>query len=107
MSQPAGIAVNWSFDKPDYDKLVAGVESHSMEEKWDISFDGETLHFYRSWTGSQIYNFTIKRDGNSYTVDSFNVEQDESRYQRSDDADEKHWLSLILEHVVGVKPHEQ
>ena len=104
--RPASVAMKWSFDKANYDKLIAGVVAPSMDSRWDIVFDGNAMHFYRSWTGYQVYCFNLKNEDNSYVVDSFDVEQDSSIYMRADDEREIESLLLILEHVVGVKPNE-
>lgn len=104
IQKPATVLVNWSFNRADYSKLVAGIEAQSMDSKWDINFDDGVVHFYRSWTGFQIYNFALKQDGDKYVTESFNVEQDSGKYRRGDDEHEIENLSLLLEHVVGAKP---
>lgn len=32
-----------------------------MDDKWDIIYDLGFLHFYRSWTGEEIYSAKIKQ----------------------------------------------
>jgi hypothetical protein len=107
IQKPVSIPVNWAFSKSDYDKMLAGFDARSMDDKWDIAFSDDTMHFYRSWTGYQVYGFSIKNHGDNYTVDSFEVEQDSTRYVRTDDKQDIKWLTLILKNVVGVVPNEQ
>jgi hypothetical protein len=102
---PKSVPVHWVFDEPNYNKTLEGVEAHSMEQKWDIAFIDGVLHFYRSWTGFEVYSFKFEKNGNVYTISSFEIEQDSIRYRRSSDEDEVEQLSLILKHVIGVEVH--
>ena len=102
----ASVPVHWLFNQADYNKMLKGVEAHSMEQKWDIAFSDEVLYFYRSWTGYQVYGFSFGQHSDGYIVSSFDIEQDSSRYIRSSDKDEVEQLGLILKYVVGVEPRE-
>jgi hypothetical protein len=74
MTEPGTASWDVSISETDFGKLIAGVESQSMEEKWNVwseqgSHSGDMLvHFARSWTGQKVYILHLEaNDGDGNT----------------------------------------
>ncbi|RYO52226.1 hypothetical protein AA0116_g11690 [Alternaria tenuissima] len=74
MIEPGTASWDVSISEADFAKLIAGVESQSMEEKWNVwseegSHGGDMLvHFARSWTGQKVYILHLEaNDGDGNT----------------------------------------
>ena len=74
MIEPGTASWDVSISEADFAKLIAGVESQCMEDKWNVwseegSHGGEMLvHFARSWTGQKVYILHLEAnegDGNT------------------------------------------
>ncbi len=72
------LKVNLAYTKEEFSKIKAGSIARSMEDKWDIVYEDDWLHFYRSWTGIEVYRakFTLLSDGN-YELQEILVNDDE------------------------------
>ncbi len=97
------IGVNWLLDQEAYKRLELGHVAHEMEDKWNIYMENNVVHFHRSWTGIELFRFTVEpvEDG-KYAVKQFEVEQDPERYTETDEQAIKNSLSEVLREVVGV-----
>ena len=63
MVKPRTVIVDWVFGQSAYKQLKNGHASHEMEDKRNIYAEGETMHFYRSWTSVEIFRFTLRDAG--------------------------------------------
>lgn len=54
------------FDSQRMELIKRGLIPFSMDDKWFIYFEENTLHFHRSWTGICIYEaiFYVTEEGN-------------------------------------------
>ncbi|CAI9631342.1 unnamed protein product [Alternaria burnsii] len=61
MTEPGTASWDVSISEADFAKLIAGFESQSMDDKWNVwseeeSHGGDMLvHFARSWTGQKVW----------------------------------------------------
>ncbi len=69
-------AVNLSYTKEQFDKMKAGFISSDMEDKWDITYKSGFLHFYRSWTGEEIYLAKIEQTDNGCQIREIHIAGD-------------------------------
>lgn len=85
MAKSRKLKVNLSYTKEEFGKIKAGSIARSMEDKWDIVYEDDWLHFYRSWTGVEIYRakFTPLSHGN-YELQEILVNDDEIETTDSD-----------------------
>lgn len=49
-----------------------------MDDKWDIIYKPGFLHFYRSWTGEEIYSAKIKQTDDGCQIKEVFVVDDEA-----------------------------
>ncbi len=67
ITMPRGLLVDGYIDEDGYQKLQLGRHAVEMEDKWNIYTDDLGVHFCRSWTGNEIYQFSIQnREGRHY-----------------------------------------
>lgn len=64
-----------SYSNSDAKILKKGIRAISMDEKWDIIFDRNTLSFYRSWTGRGIFKIEFIEKENALIVKEVFVEE--------------------------------
>jgi len=67
------------FTKKEYEILMQGYYSKTMEEKWNIIPKGNILHFCRSWTGDEIFRAEIlyeKCKHGDYKIHTFYVDRE-------------------------------
>ncbi len=63
------------FTNLQYEMITYGILSIDMDCKWDIVFEDNWLHFYRSWTLFEWFKCYIYKDiDNIYKIDGFYVE---------------------------------
>lgn len=74
MTEPGTASWDVSISEADFAKLIAGVESQCMEDKWNVWSEagchgGDMLvHFARSWTGQKVYILHLEaNDGDGNT----------------------------------------
>ncbi|KAL1795493.1 hypothetical protein ACET3X_005717 [Alternaria dauci] len=74
MIEPASAPWDVSISEADFAKLIAGVESRNMDERWNVWSEERThdktilVHFARSWTGNKVYILELeKNDGDGDT----------------------------------------
>lgn len=56
------------FTATEYELLVAGSISESMDDHWDIYLEGDTLYFHRSWTGICIFKVRLGKAADEYAI---------------------------------------
>jgi hypothetical protein len=56
------------FSPEEYEKIALGSVPQSMDDKWFIYLDGDTLNLHRSWTRFCIYQVKFACDGAKHAV---------------------------------------
>lgn len=87
-----------SYSNSDSEVLKKGIRAMSMDEKWDIIFDKNTLSFYRSWTGRGIFKIEFLEQKNELIVEKAFVEEKFSNQQGNDYCSSL--LNWIIEAVI-------
>ena len=108
------ITVSWSLGQESYRRLQLGHIAREMEDKWSVYMQDNTVHLHRSWTGMEVFRFTVepiisnglsldKKSDEYYIISSFDVEQDPERYTETDEQVIRDTLSEVLQAVLGVE----
>ena len=66
------------FTEEEFNKIMEGYYSKSMEDKWNVIPDGNWVHICRSWTGDEVYRVEIlkeKCEHGEYKIRSFFVDR--------------------------------
>lgn len=80
------VTANLSYTKEQFDKIKAGFTSSDMDDKWNITYEPDILHFYRSWTDEKIYSAKIEQTDNGCQIKEVFVASD-SEEPPTDDYD--------------------
>ena len=56
-----------AFSKEDFNKIMTGIKSFDMNQRWNILFEDGLLYLHRSWTGHCIFigRFESRADGST------------------------------------------
>ena len=90
------------FTKEEFNKIVIGIKSSNMDQRWNILFEDGLLHFYRSWTGHCIFigHFDKKADETAI-LKKLTINGDSKQYNRTKlDTDINVVLSIIKSHLI-------
>ncbi|MEM6685572.1 MAG: hypothetical protein AAF617_07215 [Bacteroidota bacterium] len=63
------------YTESEADLLKKGKKARSMDEKWDIFFEDNTLNFYRSWTRRGIFQIKFIEKENNLIVEKAFAEE--------------------------------
>ncbi|MFB8761204.1 hypothetical protein [Nocardiopsis alba] len=86
----------WSED--DWELLRLGYAAASMDEKWNVFAEDETVFLHRSWTGHGTFAATFAPvEGGGHRIVHAVAERDPERYKGTDDDHD----SLMIEAVLG------
>ncbi len=101
-TQHSALSLQREFTEQEYECICRGVIPESMEDKWFIFIEEDTLYMHRSWTGYCIYQLHLIRKDTTYRVGNTFVNRDASQYSWVDDRyDEKLVMFLIDSLLLG------
>lgn len=80
------VTANLSYTQEQFNKIKVGFISSDMDDKWNIAYEPGFLHFYRSWTGEEIYSAKIEQTDNGCQIKEVFVASD-SEEPPTDDYD--------------------
>ena len=80
MINPKRLDVSIVLNIEQFHKMKLGLVPNEMEDKWFAYFDKEHIHFYRSWTGYEIFKAKIITNEKGYQINEFWVEQSPEKY---------------------------
>jgi len=96
------LSLQLEFTEAEYERLAFGLVPQAMEDKWFIFLEEDVLYFYRSWTGSCIYQVRLSKDGEGYSIAEAYVNRDPDQYPETDRSyDGKLLLFLINNLLLG------
>jgi hypothetical protein len=73
------------FTPEEFEKMSLGLKPEQMEDKWLIAMEGDTLAFYRSWTGHCIYRVRFEKTGENYSATNALVNRNSEQYNSPGD----------------------
>ena len=74
----------------------------AMEDHWFMYCDGDTIRYYRSWTGICVYVAKYELNGETCRITSLQVNRDPDQYGNTDDAhDRALFMALLTEEYGG------
>ena len=95
-----------AFTAEDLARLREGLWPRSMDDKWAVHLEGDTLRCWRSWTGLCIYETTISatEDGGG-RAPLLLVLDDATAYQRAstDDSERERFEGVISQVLKAIR----
>jgi hypothetical protein len=89
-----------TFTRDEYEVMRRGVVPQDMDDKWFIFCDGESLFFYRSWSGYGIYRVDLREQDNQWVVARASVTTNTDHYQCDTDEREASRLDTVVRRVL-------
>jgi hypothetical protein len=94
------LAFEREYSQPEMEQIKLGLIPKEMEDKWFIYYENDTLSFYRSWTGHQIYRVTFSQTDTKNRVTHATVNRDPSQYNQQDDAYDIKLLNFLIDRLL-------
>lgn len=84
----------WS--QGEWERIRLGYRSRTMDEKWEIFAEGNTLFMHRSWTGYGIYEVSFVEANGGFGIAEGVVESEGDRYRPRSDELEGVMVELMI-----------
>ena len=95
-NKPKYIETSIAISNEQFEIIKQGLIPEAMEDKWFIYYTRGVIHFFRSWTGYEIYRATLQKSNAGYLISGLQVETNENKYRcDSDEAEIASFLSLF------------
>jgi hypothetical protein len=99
-AQVARLDYQAKFSAQEFERISAGLIPREMEDKWFIVMDGNVLKFYRSWTGTCIYQVEMEKEDSLYYIRQAIVNRDSTQYSETDNAYDVSLLNFLIRHLL-------
>jgi hypothetical protein len=99
-AQRSRLAIKRAFTGQEYERIRLGLVPESMEDKWFMFTEVDTLYVHRSWTGYCIYQLTLVKEGTGYVVGEALANRDESQYSGGSDSYDAKMLMFLVDHLL-------
>ena len=99
-AQRSQLSLQRAFTEHEYERICLGFIPESMEDKWFLFSEDDTLYVHRSWTGCCIYQLTLIKGDADYVVSEALVNRDESQYAGGDDSYDEKLLMFLIDHLL-------
>jgi hypothetical protein len=101
------VRLNWerTFSFVEYDKIMGGCISESLDDKWFACLDGDWLELYRPWTGYCIFWMRLEPVEQGYRVSEAWVNRDLKQYGHTDDLQDAKNLDSLVDHLLLGNPN--
>lgn len=70
----------FSFSKKEFDWIKLGRTPKSMDIKWHIYFENNTLHFLRAWSSKEVFKVKFKEENGSFFSTEVQVDTEMEHY---------------------------
>jgi hypothetical protein len=83
-----------------------GLIPEEMEQKWFIYWEGDTLHFHRSWTGYCIYKVTFEPEGNGLAATQLRINHSPTQHKGASDDHDRQMAAWLIDALLLGKQAE-
>ena len=96
----ATIRVSRHFSAREIEKIEMGFRPESMDDKWFIFYEKDSLHIHRSWTGYCIYVVHFEKKGRDYVVCEVHANRNPKQYGVSDDSYDAQMAFWVIDFIL-------
>ena len=96
------LQIDRRFSKQDMEHIQRGFAPKSMDDRWFIFYEGNTLYLHRSWTGHCIFEADFEKNDEEYIITQLRANRDEEQYRSVSDANDIDTFLGLLEIYLGV-----
>jgi len=94
--------LNRALTKDEFELLIFGLVSHTMDDRWFIYYDEGKLYIHRSWTGMCVYIACIDQSGDGYNVGQITVNRNKKQYTKTDIAYDKKVVNVRINDLLEI-----
>ncbi len=94
------LLIEGSYSSQEVSQMRYGYIPADQQDKWFIYFDGDWLHFHRSWTGSCIFQMLLVAEEDYFRADRLLVNQDPTQYKMNDDTYNLSLVAYLIDHLL-------
>jgi hypothetical protein len=95
------IAIDKSYSKSEFEKIIVGTIPEEMEDKWFIFYEAPWLYLHRSWTGFCVFKVRFEIFNDRVEIAEVWANRDSKQYQETDDSRDANLLRILLEYRAG------
>jgi hypothetical protein len=99
-NKPKYVEVCIAISNEQFETIKYGLIPTGMDDRWFIYYARDFIHFYRSWTGHEIYKAKIQKSLDGYIINGFKVETNQNKYDCDSDEEESTRFIGIFENVL-------
>jgi hypothetical protein len=89
------------FDDSRMERLKMGMIPESMDDKWFVYSESNTLYFHRSWTGIGVFEVTFKEvEEGCWRISECRVSRDLEEYGVTDNWSDAETVSTLLDDIL-------
>jgi hypothetical protein len=96
----APLVIAREFTEQELEQIRLGFFPESMEDKWFMFLEENTLYIHRSWTGNCIYQLRFLRENTKYVIRDACVNRDQTQYAGSNDDYDAKLLLFLIDHLL-------
>ncbi len=96
----ASLHIDRKFSAEEFETIAMGLDSLGMEDKWIILEENLRLYFYRSWTGTCIYQLQFEKQGSHYLVLEALVSRNENEYKETDIGHDQRLVLFLIDNLL-------
>lgn len=98
------IPLDLIYTKQEFALISQGFIPRDMDDKWVIVVEDEHIFFYRSWTGTMIYDCLFEERGDEIWVSSMYANRNINEYLNIDDESDVLQVKYLLHWLVSQNP---
>lgn len=84
----------------EYTKLIIGFKPSSMDDKWFVYSQDESIYFHRSWLGHCIYIAKIEKRENDIFIGAITVNKKPDQFGMNDKEAKKEMFNKLVDYVL-------
>ena len=91
------IPLDLAYTKREFVSILQGFIPTDMGDRWVIVVEDEHIFFYRSWTGTMIYDCLFEERGDDIRVFSMYANRNAHEYSNTDDEEDVLQVKYLLD----------
>lgn len=95
--QQKRVKIEGQFSLKELEKIERGLIPKSKNDKWFIYYQADWLNFYRSHTGTCIYQLQLRREDQTVSASEMILNRDPAQYNSRDDEFDVAMAAYLIE----------
>lgn len=100
----AQIPLDFVYGSQEFALISQGLIPEDMDDRWVIVVEDGHIFFYRSWTGTIIYDCLFEKRGDGIWISSMYANRNPSEYSNTDDESDILQVKGLLDWLASENP---